>query len=257
MTILGLITCQVLELEIAHLLAGEPRVSEVKVIETSESRRLAQVLENGGKISPHCIPHLSSFHPVPSSGLTVLVRVLPFGLHRNRQTLQKALRKAAREISRYADGLLLGYGRCGGTLDDPAAMLDLDIPVSFPRDASGPPVDDCVGLLLGSRDVYVAEQRRIPGTFFMTPGWTTHWKSLLAGGAGAPALGRVFAGYERILLVSTPVLSITEMQRRTAPFAELLGLPCDIREGTLAPLQAAWKSALEALPGEMRQPEWN
>lgn len=250
MTILGLITCQVLELEIAHLLTGDPRISEVTVLETAESRRLIQRLENGGKISPHCIPHLSSFRPEPSSSLTVLVRVLPLGLHRNRQTLQRALRKAAREISRYADGLLLGYGRCGSALDDPSALLDLDIPVSFPRDASGAPVEDCIGLLLGSRAIYTAEQRRIPGTFFMTPGWTSHWKSLLAGGAGTPALKQVFAGYERILLVSAPVLSITEMQRRAAPFAERLDLSWDIREGTLSLLQAAWESALKTLPAK-------
>ncbi len=245
MTILGLIACQVLELEIAHLLACDPRVDRVVVLETAESRRLARVLEGSRTISTHCIPHLSSFRPAPSALLTVLVRVLPFGLHRNRKTLQKGLRKTAREMTRYAEGLLLVYGRCGSALDDAEALLDVDVPVSIPGGISSP-VDDCVGMLMGGREAYAAEQRRVAGTFFMTPGWTTHWKGLLAG--GSDALARVFAGYRRILLVSTPVLSISEMQRRVAPFSNRLGLPRETREGTLDLLWAAWESAIDALP---------
>ena len=66
-------------------------------------------------------------------------------------------------MSRYVGGLMLGYGRCGGALDDPEALLDVDVPVFIPGGAACP-VDDCVGMLMGGRNAYAAEQRRVPGT---------------------------------------------------------------------------------------------
>lgn len=58
--------------------------------------------------------------------------------------------------------ILLAYGRCcNGTAGLEAGSHRLVLPA----------VDDCISLLLGSRDRYLNEFRQCPGTYYYTRGW--------------------------------------------------------------------------------------
>jgi hypothetical protein len=245
MGVLGILTCEILELEFAHLLGTDPDVSQVTVLEDARSTRLIESLESRGFQNVRRIPHVKSFFPEPAEHLEVLVRVLELALHRKKETLQRGLVSAAREMSRHVDALLLGYGLCGSALENPKELLDVDVPVFVPIDGDHP-VDDCVGLILGGRDCYYAEQRQVPGTFFMTPGWTCHWKKLFGqdfGDVEREVAKRLFAYYERTLLVLTPVVPQDEMKQSANEFSRLFGLCVQEREGTLDILSQAWKAA--------------
>jgi hypothetical protein len=220
-------------------------VSQVTILEDARSTRLIETLEAGSLQTVRRIPHVKSFFPEPSEHLEVLVRVLELALHRRKETLQRGVVGAAREMSRYVDALLLGYGLCGSALENPEELLDVDVPVFVLMDG-GHLVDDCVGLILGGRDSYYAEQRRVPGTFFMTPGWSCHWKQLFGqdlGGVEREMAKRLFAHYERTLLVSTPVMPQDEMKQRANEFSQLFGLCVQERQGTLDILSQAGKDA--------------
>lgn len=146
----------------------------------------------------------------------------------------------------YIDSLFLGYGLCGNALEKPVEMLDIDIPVFIPMDDRDHPVDDCVGLLIGGRDIYYAEQRRVPGTFFMIPGWTCHWKSIFNRdfcGGNPDMAKRIFSAYERSLMVLTPVISENEMRRNTEEFNRMFNLRVESREGTMSILYETWNAA--------------
>jgi hypothetical protein len=244
MAVLGILTCEILELEFAHLLATDPDVAGVTVLEDARSAHLIELLESRGLRNLQRIPHIRSYHPEPTEQLEVVIRVMELGLHRNRKVMQQALMAAARELGRHLDALLLGYGLCGNALGNPEELLDLDIPVFIPMD-KGHPVDDCVGLLIGGRECYYAEQCKTPGTFFMTPGWACHWRKIFEGSHGAAddALKRLFAHYERSLLIVTPVMREDEMKRRAEEFNQLLGLRVETRQGTLDLLTETWNSA--------------
>jgi hypothetical protein len=245
MRVLGILTCEILELEFAYLLGIDPGVSQVTVLEDARSTRLIEALASRGFQNVRRIPHVKSFSPEPSEHLEVLVRVMELALHRRKQTLQRELVRAARELSHHVDALFLGYGLCGNALEDPKELLDVDVPVFAPID-SNHLVDDCVGLILGGREHYYAEQCQVPGTFFMTPGWTCHWKNLFGqdfGNMERDVAKRLFAHYERTLLVSTPVIPQDEMRQSVDEFSGLLGLYVQEREGTLDILSQAWKVA--------------
>lgn len=248
MALLGILTCEILELEFTRLLTTDPDVAGVTVLEDARSARLIELLTSGGVRNLRRIPHIGSYHPEPAEHLEVLIRVLDLGLHRHRNVLRKALMAAARELGRHADALLLGYGLCGNALDNPEELLDLGIPVFIPRD-KGHPVDDCVGLLIGGRERYYAEQCKTPGTFFMTPGWACHWRKIFEGSHSAAdvALKRMFAYYERALLIVTPVMREDEMKRRAEAFNQLLGLRVETGQGTLDLLTETWNSAKVAV----------
>lgn len=245
MAVIGVITCEILELEFARLLGADPGVGRVSVLEDRWSARLIELLEANPIRSLQRLPHVHAFHAEPTEPVEVLLRVLEMGLHRSRTMLRNALTAAAHELRPHVDALLLGYGLCGNTLDDPQAVLDVDVPVFLPMD-QGHPVDDCVALCLGGRDPYYAEQCRTAGTFFLTPGWSQHWKRMLdplTGEVALPGLQRVLAGYERALLVQTPALADDEMLRRGAEFSRQAGLRLEVRQGTMELLTAAWTAA--------------
>ena len=178
MGILGILTCEILELEFAYLLNADKDVSRITVLENSRSARLLEALESTSPVSPNRISDLESFASDPDNRLKVLVNVLELGLHNRKKLLQDGPVEAACEMGSQVDALLLGYGLCGNALEKPDELLsDAGVPVFIPMDEDHP-VDDCVGLIIGGRECYYSEQFKVAGTFFMIPGWTYHWKRM-------------------------------------------------------------------------------
>jgi hypothetical protein len=244
MAVIGIITCEILELEFAYLLGEDAEIGRISVLENRQSARLIELLETKPIRNLQRLPHVHAFYPEPSESLEVLIRVLNMGLHRNPKVLGRALSIAAREISPQVDALLLGYGLCGNALADPQALLDVDVPVFQPMDHDHP-VDDCVALCLGGRECYYAEQRKTPGTYFMTPGWAWHWKRMLdprSKDLAQTGLKRVLSGYERALLVRTPAMADDELLRCGAEFGRQTGLSLEQRQGSIVPLTSAWSA---------------
>jgi hypothetical protein len=180
---------------------------------------------------------------------------MELGLHNRKQNLQDGLVKAAREMGRYADVLVLGYGLCGNALEKPHELLAVaDVPIFIPMDQDHP-VDDCVGLIIGGRECYYREQCRVAGTFFMIPGWTRHWKALFEkeyGKFDIEFTKRIFgmSNYERSLLIPNQALPVQEMRQNIEEFNRLFGLRTDLLEGSLDLLDDTWASAKKYLQGK-------
>ena len=249
MAVVGIITCAILELEFAHVLAMDSEIARITVLEDERALGLIEALASGGCRNLQRIPHVSSFQPEPTASLEVLVRVLEIGLHRNRKRLQQTLKRAVRAMAGHVDAVLLGYGLCGNALENAGDLLDIDKPVFVPMD-NGHPVDDCVGLLIGGRERYVAEQRSAPGTVFVIPGFASHVHEIVREDPRDTehrGLKRMFSRYERSLLVLTPVMQKEEMCRSMAEFNSLLDLRSETCRGTLALLDTAWQAVRENL----------
>lgn len=245
MGVIGIITCEILELEFAHMLALDRDLEKATILENALSTRLIEALASRNCPNLQRIPHIGSFLPDPAARLEVVVRVLEVALHRNKKILQNALKKAAHELAGKVDALLLGYGLCGNALENVAELLDVRVPVFIPMDHDHP-VDDCVGLLIGGRDCYYAEQCKTPGTVFMIPGFTNHLNKILQRDPQDTeycGVKRMFKGYERALLIVTPVMSEEEMGKNSSDFNRLLELRSEVRRGTLEILHDTWLSA--------------
>jgi hypothetical protein len=246
MPIVGILTCEILELEFARLLAADKEVSRITVVEDERSANLITALESIKKDKIKRIPHLKAFAPAVESSLEVLVAVLELALHNRKQTLQQGLIEAAVSMGPHVDALVLGYGLCGNALEKPQELLcDAGVPIFIPMDEDHP-VDDCIGLLIGGRQRYYEEQCRVAGTFFMIPGWTYHWKRMFEqefGNLSHEMAKRLFKNYERSLLISTPIMSLEDMQQNSKAFNELFGLRTDVCNGTLSILQKTWDTA--------------
>ena len=246
MSVLGILTCEILELEFAYLLNTDKDITRITVLENSRTTRMLEALESTGSVNPNRISALESFAPDPENRLEVLVNVLELGLHNRKKLLQEGLVDAACEMGPRVDALLLGYGLCGNALEKPDELLsDAGVPIFIPMDEDHP-VDDCVGLVIGGRQAYYAEQCKVAGTFFMIPGWTCHWRRIFEkelGNLSVDMARRLFKNYERSLLISTPIMSEETMQQNSNEFNTLFGLREEIRQGTLDILINSWNSA--------------
>jgi len=250
MAVLGILTCEILELEFAHLLVEDPEVTRITVLEDNRSARFIEALDSKEAESFGRINDLTAFNPDPSSNLEVLVCVLELALHSRKKTLQEGLVQAALEMSPHVDALLLGYGLCGNALESPEELLsEAGVPILIPMDEDHP-VDDCVGLIIGGRESYYGELCNVAGTFFMIPGWSIHWKRMFEqeyGNISVDLAKRLFKHYERSLLISTPIMPQNEMSQNIKEFNKLFGFREEAREGTLRILNDTWKNAKRLL----------
>jgi len=246
MAVIGIITCQILELEWAYLLAKEPEIERITILEDRYSKPLIAALEKKGLSHVFCIPHMHSFQPEPSDKLQILITVLDLSLHRKKKYLRQAISAMAQQMRVYVDVFILGYGSCGNSLSNPEDLLDVDMPVFFAIDIKGNQVDDCVGLMIGGRENYHQEQCKEAGTFFMTPGWVNHWDKILnpkCCDMNTEMAQRIFKRYKRSLLITTPVMSENEMQQNVSQFNQMFSCQSEVKPGTLKFFEQTWARA--------------
>jgi hypothetical protein len=259
MSVLGILTCEILELEFANLLASDTDLTRVTVLKDSRSERLIEMLELSRIPKLKKIKDFSEFDPHSDNQLEILVQVLELALHNRKRTLQQGIKEAAMVFGPHVDALMLGYGLCGNALEKPEQLLaDAGVPVFIPMDDDHP-VDDCVGLIIGGRQRYYDEQCNVAGTFFMIPGWTSHWRRMFEQEFGNWSLDmakRLFRDYERSLLVTTPHMSVEIMRQNSEAFNNLFELRTEVCEGTLKLLHDTWlstKAFLTSAPKRERE----
>lgn len=238
---LGIIACQILELELAHLLVNDVEVSNIIILDTGFGDGFFRALKQKGGSVPRLTKDMGKCPSAESGRFEVVVQIMELGLHTVIRALRSAVIDAVLEMSTHVDAIVLGYGLCGNALNNHQEMMkDIDVPLFMPIDEDHT-VDDCVGLIIGGREAYYEEQCKVAGTFFMNAGFSRHWKDLLQK-ANAVKIEeamskRIMAGYERSLLLITPVLSENEMVANIEEFNQTYGLRTEVRKGTLEILE--------------------
>lgn len=101
----------------------------------------------------------------------VEVRYLEQALHRTPHLMPGRLQAEIDQVSGYAGRIVLGYGLCSNGIVGVAARRQRLI---VPR------CHDCITLFLGSRASYDELFQKIPGTYYLTPGWIEEKKDPLS-----------------------------------------------------------------------------
>lgn len=94
---------------------------------------------------------------------------LDVGLHVNPQSLKRALQESIAHSTDTIETIILGYGLCSRALEGLGSASSTLV---------APRVDDCIGILLGSREAHRSEVLREPGTYYLTRGWIDAGKHL-------------------------------------------------------------------------------
>ena len=91
----------------------------------------------------------------------VTSRFLEYGLHSIPKQLKQVVQAELDNIES-PSLVVLGYGLCGNGLDDiRAGQHTLVIPKT----------DDCIAIFMGSRQRYMTQFKKNPGTYYLTKGW--------------------------------------------------------------------------------------
>lgn len=176
------------------------------------------------------IEEISPFLPadVPSD-------TLDFGLHLHPQELKKSLQDRINEASQEADVLLLGYGLCS------MAVVGLQATTAhlvIPR------VDDCIAIFLGSCSAYKEQNKKEPGTYYLTKGWMEvgdspfdEYKRMVTkfGEAKAGRMTRLMLkNYTRLGFINTGQYQIEQYRELARQTAEKFGLRFEEIDGSPA-----------------------
>lgn len=89
------------------------------------------------------------------------VTFFDFAMHRTPKNMVATLQEAIDSIAE-PSLVVLGYGLCGNGLNGIKAGKHI---LLLPR------VDDCIAILLGSRQAYLREFQAEPGTYYLSKGW--------------------------------------------------------------------------------------
>ena len=86
---------------------------------------------------------------------------MDYGLHRVPGNMTRELQDAIDDL-KDPSLVVLGYGLCGNGLQ---GILTGQHTLLIPK------VDDCIAILLGSRQAYIREFTAVPGTYYLSKGW--------------------------------------------------------------------------------------
>lgn len=167
------------------------------------------------------------------------IKVLEFGLHNHPNKLNERLRECLAEIDRdeHFQVALFGYGLCSeGVVGLKPQRVKMVIPKT----------DDCIALFLGSRDKYIKQLRREPGTFYLTKGWIEYGETPLAiYNQEVPwtkkysqekvhwVARETIRNYKRVALIDTGVYDMTPYEEYAQKTAEVFELNYEVLPGSL------------------------
>jgi len=172
------------------------------------------------------IPHISE---------DISYEVLDFGLHLRPEELKRVLQEKIEEASQNADVLLLGYGLCSMAV---VGLKATTATLVIPR------TDDCIAIFLGSCSAYKEQNKKEPGTYYLTKGWIEvgdtpfeEHKLLIEkyGREKAERMTRLLLkNYKRLAFINTGQYEIEKYRVYAKKTAESFGLRFEELEGSPA-----------------------
>jgi hypothetical protein len=195
MTILGIVGCRIFEDEIAHVLANDPDIDRVYIIEHEENNGLLHKLEAEG-FEPVVLPFYKIKADLKySNEFSVIVQLQEMGLHMDPAQLKSKTYTNVDLMSRLVNGILLFYGSCGLAFSRiQRDFAYIGCPIKLLQDSSTgesiKPIEDCIAAALGGNSSYREILKSHNDTFFLTPMWAVNWKTAFRVG------DELFLGFE-------------------------------------------------------------
>ncbi len=171
------------------------------------------------------------------------IREIELGLHDIPSKLNQTLRSTLPQLEKEKDWdtVLLGFGLCSeGTVGLKTSRATLVLPR----------VDDCIALFLGSRESYLEQFERVPGTYYFTKGWLKdgfgplamyngehNWTQKYSKEKAEWIAREMMKNYKRIAFIDTGAYDITPYETKAKETAQVFGLDYEKIPGSLGYLE--------------------
>ena len=113
-SVLGIVGCQVLEDEMAYVVATDPDTEEIMIIDSTVQKTITDKIK---RMAPRkkvkCIDETCAIKEFQlPSGMSTILWIKPIGLHQSPPLLREEVMKAINRIEPLAKSILLFYGQC-------------------------------------------------------------------------------------------------------------------------------------------------
>ncbi|MBN1786754.1 MAG: DUF1638 domain-containing protein, partial [Candidatus Methanofastidiosa archaeon] len=238
----GIISCQVFEKELAHLLDAEERIVRIYALPTVENIGFNIFLK---KRNIEFVRDLGDLED--DEELDAIVEIMPIGLHVDIQDLIIKRKERIDLLKEHCDSVLIFYGLCGDSMEK--VFNRDDVRLIAPKDELSI-VDDCICSVLG-RAEYLRQLKNL-GSLFLIPGFALHQEEMRKMVVGpkrqVDAMRMVLeaAGYRRTMLVDHDLWNDEERELASRYSAEL-GLPMECTRGSIDILLSCFKEAVDSV----------
>jgi hypothetical protein len=256
---LGMIGCQVLEDEMAHLVSRDPEIRNVLVIDSTKERTLATKIKRMATDKKVTIRDenydIGKFRH--GKDLSVIVWIKPINLHQSPKLLREEVFKVVWRLEPFVQSILLLYGQCGN------AFLNLDpvdgdrrVPLTILKDEQGMLMDDCFGTVLGGRDEYRSFLIGEDGpSYVLNSMWAANWRNFMIEVQmlrDPNDIGEIkdlfkYMDYRRVVGLNTGLLEEDVFNMLLEEFSDTFAMPSENKECTLRVLERSYQEAKEHL----------
>lgn len=255
--VLGIIGCQVLEDEMAYIVASDQEAKQVLVIDGTAQKTLGnKIMRMAPDKKVMCFDEkydLKDFQLASGAEMTVIMWLKPIGLHQSPPMLREEVVKAIGKVERFAKSVLIFYGECGNAFRNLEKLSQgAKVPITMLKDRDGSPIDDCYGTELGGKEEYRQFLIDQPGpTYLLNTMWAANWRSfmqeiqMLRDPNDLEEVREVFKymDYRAIIGLNTGLGDQEEFERQLEEFANLFELKKDNHRCTLHVVENSYREA--------------
>lgn len=257
--VMGIVGCQVLEDEMAYVVAQDTEVRHVLIIDgTGESKMEEKIRTIAPDKTVISFGEEFNFRLYQTSTeMSVILWIKPISLHQSPPLLREAVINAVRIMEPLTKSVMLFYGQCGSAFRNMAIMTDdIRVPLTMLRDVDGALIDDCFGIALGGREEYRVFLINQPGpAYVLNTMWAANWRHFMAETQilrdpdNIDEAREVFKymDYRRVVGLDTGLGDEAAFEHQLDEFARLFELEPETRRCTLKVVDRAYKEAKRRL----------
>ncbi|MDD1743055.1 MAG: DUF1638 domain-containing protein [Methanomassiliicoccales archaeon] len=256
---LGIVGCQVLEDEMAYVVASDEEADNVLIIDSTMQKTITDKIKRmAPKKNVHCIDENCGIreYQMPS-GTSVILWLKPIGLHQSPPLLREEVLKAINRIEPLAQSILIFYGQCGNAFRSMEMITaGARVPVTILRDDDGALIDDCFGTELGGRDEYrdFLIGQTAPA-YVLNTMWAANWRifmhdmQMLRDPNNVEEAKEVFRymDYRTAVGLNTGLGDLDAFERRLQEFASIFDLELEHHRATLKIVERSYGEAKRLL----------
>lgn len=149
---------------------------------------------------------------------------LDYGLHTLPVWMTPQL-QAAIDSAQEPGIILMGYGLCGN------GLVGLE---AGPHTLVIPRTDDCIGILFGSQQNFLAYHRRHPATYYLSEGWLEsgyhpvgqfkEWSEQYGEERARRVIDQMYGNYERVMLIAFTADQLARYRPQAQAVADFMGV---------------------------------
>ena len=181
--VLGIVGCQVLEDEMAYVVATDSDADQILIIDSTAQKTIAEKIQRmAPKKKVKCIDEtcaIKEFQMPP--GMSIILWLKPIGLHQSPPLLREEVLKAINRIEPLTRSILIFYGQCGNAFRS-LEMITAGsrVPITILKDGDGSMIDDCFGTELGGKEEYrnFLISQKGPA-YVLNTMWAANWRTFM------------------------------------------------------------------------------